>query len=150
MVYKPKEPESLDTARVLGLQMGKNTEGRTTWRRGNVFPDIEDRVTRRGLFSICGQLIGHYPVAGWLRIACGFIKRSSSGSDWSDYIGDKAQQMLNELLEDVRKKDPVGGEWSVSREGGFGKVWCDASSLATGCVLEIDDVVVEDAAWLRP
>ena len=30
-----------------------------------------------------------------------------------------------------------------------GTVWCDASSLATGVVLEIDGSVVEDAAWLR-
>ena len=30
-----------------------------------------------------------------------------------------------------------------------GVVCCDASSIATGVVLEIDNVEVEDAAWLR-
>ena len=30
-----------------------------------------------------------------------------------------------------------------------GRVWCDASSLATGVILQIGDVTVEDAAWLR-
>ena len=28
-------------------------------------------------------------------------------------------------------------------------VWCDASSTATGVLLEIGGVVTEDAAWLR-
>ena len=28
-------------------------------------------------------------------------------------------------------------------------MWCDASSIATGVVLEINNVKVEDAAWLR-
>ena len=30
-----------------------------------------------------------------------------------------------------------------------GKVWCDASSLAMGIAVEIEGVLVEDAAWLR-
>ena len=30
-----------------------------------------------------------------------------------------------------------------------GVVWCDASSIATGVLLEIGGVVAEDAAWLR-
>ena len=30
-----------------------------------------------------------------------------------------------------------------------GTVWCDASSIALGVVLEIDGNSVEDAAWLR-
>ena len=29
------------------------------------------------------------------------------------------------------------------------KVWCDASSLATGVVLEMDNKIVEDASWMR-
>ena len=28
-------------------------------------------------------------------------------------------------------------------------VWCEASSIATGVLLEIGGVVVKDAAWLR-
>ena len=30
-----------------------------------------------------------------------------------------------------------------------GKTWCDASSLAIGVCLEIDNQIVEDASWLR-
>ena len=48
----------------------------------------------------------------------------------------------------MRREDPVRGAWSVA--GGItGTVWCDASSLGVGVLLEIDGVVVEDRAWLR-
>ena len=30
-----------------------------------------------------------------------------------------------------------------------GIVWCDATSIATGIMIEIEGQVVEDAAWLR-
>ena len=40
------------------------------------------------------------------------------------------------------------GKW-LAREGGKMTVWTDASNLALGVVITIDDVVVEDAAWLR-
>ena len=34
-------------------------------------------------------------------------------------------------------------------KGSVGVVWCDASIIATGVLLEIGGVVAEDAAWLR-
>ena len=34
-------------------------------------------------------------------------------------------------------------------KGSAGVVWCDASSIATGVLLEIGGVVAEDVAWLR-
>ena len=40
------------------------------------------------------------------------------------------------------------GTWWVSNSR-RGTVWCDASSIALGVVLEIDGNLVEDAAWLR-
>ena len=46
------------------------------------------------------------------------------------------------------QKDPVQGRWAVPCVN-EGQVWCDASSLATGVILQIGDVIVEDAAWLR-
>ena len=66
-----KEPENFDRARVLGLQIGLAGK-RRIWSRGNDFPKISsaEKITRRELFSVCGQLVGHYPVARRLRIAC--------------------------------------------------------------------------------
>ena len=52
-------------------------------------PDI---LSQRKLFS----MIGHYPVAGWLRVACSYIKRQacSQGTQWEDVAGEEAVQML--------------------------------------------------------
>ena len=38
--------------------------------------------------------------------------------------------------------------WNVS-ETKSGTIWCDASSLASGVVVEIDGVIVEDQCWLK-
>ena len=118
--------------------------------RGNELPQVErdERLTRRRLFSICGQLVGHYPVGGWLRVACSFVKRESDEEKWEDWIGERAQGLVREILERVRGSDPVRGSWHAGG-GSEGKVWCDASSLALGAVLEIEGKVVEDMAWLR-
>ena len=144
-----KPPESLEGARVLGLQLSRGRSGRLMWSRGNDIPRyVESPVTRRELFSLFGRLVGHYPMAGWLRVACGFIKRHSEGHFWDDPVGERVLVWLNEVLHRVQEADPVGGSWSVPSAGG-GRVWCDASSLATGAMLEIGGVIVEDAAWLR-
>jgi hypothetical protein len=148
---KTKPAERLDSgAKVLGLQVEKSYAGDLVWKRANPVPEVGDVVTRRELFSICGQLVGHNPVAGWLRVACGFVKRNSGGIKWEDSIGDTAHAMLVELVQSVVSNDPVGGRWNVCAENSEnGRLWCDASSLALGCALEIGDAIVEDAAWLR-
>ena len=56
--------------------------------------------------------------------------------------------MLDEVDKRLREHDPVGGQWEVSKSKSA-KVWCDASSLAVGVCVEIDNCVVEDASWLR-
>ena len=56
--------------------------------------------------------------------------------------------MLDEVDKRLREHDPVGGQWEV-RKSKSGKVWWDASSLAVGVCVEIDNCVVEDASWLR-
>jgi transposase InsO family protein len=147
LVAKP--PQKLENSRVLGLQLKKEEGGDIGWSRGNTLPEVTFPITRRQLFSACGQLVGHYPVANWLRIACSYVKRQSEGSKWDDPIGTRAELLLNDLLSQVALEDPVSGKWSVGRESKSGRVWCDASSIGLGVVLEIDDHVVEDAAWLR-
>ena len=52
------------------------------------------------------------------------------------------------MIQEVKKGDPVKGEWHIGRSK-EGVIWCDASSLALGAILEIGGVTVEDAAWLR-
>ena len=69
-----KAADSLDGARVLGLRVSR-LNGVMSWRRDNVIDAVEDVKTKRQVFSLCGQLVGHYPVAGQLRPACSYLKR---------------------------------------------------------------------------
>ena len=39
--------------------------------------------------------------------------------------------MTQKVIAEVRKEDPVEGEWSIRRSQ-EGVIWCDASSLALG------------------
>lgn len=145
LVAKPSE--SLDGARVLGLRVNQH-DGRFCWSRDNDLSMSAPIRTKRDLFSLCGKLVGHFPVASWLRPACGFLKRLVKHLGWKDEIDGRTNALVRELISRVNDEDPVRGEWCVSgsREG---RIWCDASSLATGVVVQIDEVVVEDACWLR-
>ena len=102
------------------------------------------------MFSIYGQLVGHYPIADWLRVACGYIKCCAEETRWTDLIGDSAQAMLVDLLQQVKNEDPVKGVWACKNQNFKGQIWCDASGISVGCALEINDQkIVEDTAWLR-
>ena len=116
--------------------------------RGNEIPEVKGDLSRRELFSVCGKLVGHYPIAGWLRVACSYVKRVAEGVRWDDQVGERTVTMVKEMLGTVKGEDPVKGRWNVQRTE-EGVVWCDASSIATGVVLEIGGSEVEDAAWLR-
>ena len=142
-----KQPEPLEGGAALGLKL-QQIEGVLHFHRSNEIPEVTDSLSRRELFSVCGKLIGHYPVVGWLRVACSFIKRGAEGSGWEDQVGNKTVTMMKEVLQRVRENDPVKGRWYVN-DSKSGAVWCDASSLALGVILEVDNSVVEDAAWLR-
>ena len=143
-----KEPVEMQGGAVLGLKLTKDRYGVLKFNRGNEIPNLEGNITKRELFSICGKLVGHYPIANWLRIACSYIKRCAEGSKWEDFVGNRALGMLRETLNRVESEDPVTGVWYVPRTEN-GVIWCDASSIATAALVEINDVVVEDAAWLR-
>ena len=76
-----------DGARVLGLQVWEK-DGTLRWKRGSQIPEIPDGLTRRRVFSLCGKLVGHFPVCGWLRMAVAFIKRLATAvtKSWDDRI----------------------------------------------------------------
>ncbi|GAB1600005.1 hypothetical protein Ahia01_000278000, partial [Argonauta hians] len=143
-----KQPEPLAGGAALGLQLMLGKTGELEFRRGNELPELLSPLSRRELFSACGKLVGHYPVAGWLRVACSYVKRRAEGRKWSDEVGQETTDMMAEVMERVRREDPVRGRWNVPRST-KGVVWCDARSIALGVVLEVGGAVVEDAAWLR-
>lgn len=143
-----KDPVPLDNTRVLGLRVVKDDHGVFRWSRDGDIPVLSDKPTKRELFSVCGKLIGHYPVAGWLRMACSYVKRRANDIPWDESLPAEVLAMVKEIFERVSKEDPVRGTWSVD-SANKGEVWCDASSLAVGCCLTVNNQVVEDAAWLR-
>lgn len=55
--------------------------------------------------------------------------------------------IIQEILTGVGKEDPASRKWHVPKLKTV-VVWCDASIIAMHVVIEIDGVVVEDAAWL--
>ena len=142
-----KKPEPLEVGAALGLRL-KLVKGDLMFYIGNVLPVLPEVLTRRELFSICGKLIGHYPVAGWLRVACSYVKRQAQGTHWEDFAGEETVQMVRDIIEQVNIRDPVTGVWHVQKSN-HGVIWCDGSSLALGVLLEINGAIVEDAAWLR-
>jgi hypothetical protein len=143
-----KEPENLISARVLGLRVQESNQGYLRWCRDSELPKVSSEVTKRELYSICGKYVGHYPVAKWLRVACSYLKREVNSCDWDDSIPANTKKKLDEVSEKVQQHDPVTGRWGVTASGS-GKVWCDASSLAIGVCIDIDNQIVEDACWLR-
>ena len=146
-----KDPVRLrDGARVLGLQVWEK-DGFLQWKRGSQIPEIPDGLTRWHVFSLCGKLVGHFPVCGWLRVAIAFIKHLATAvtKGWNDRIKNASlSHILAETLTRVQEADPVGGNWCM--DGKEITVWVDASSVATGVALETNGTVIEDACWLHP
>ena len=143
-----KEPVPLSDARVLGLRVVAAEDGLHKWKRDGELPVLSETPTKREMFSVFGKLVGHYPVAGWLRTACSYVKRLANEVKWDVAIPEQVRKLAMEILDKVGEKDPVTGTWQVSRDGGA-QVWCDASNLAVGCCLRVNGAVVEDAAWMR-
>ena len=92
-----KVPVELSEARVLGLQIVEES-GVQIWKSGNDLPVVKDGMSRRELFSVTGKLLGHYPVACWLRVLCSFVKRLANGGPWDDYVGLNAENLINDIL----------------------------------------------------
>ncbi|XP_067943225.1 uncharacterized protein [Watersipora subatra] len=143
-----KKPESLSSTRVLGLRVEASNSGILKWSRDSELPEVHSTVTKRELYSICGKYIGHYPVARWLRVACSYLKREINAYGWDDEVPSNVKEKLDEIDDSIHHHDPVTGQWEVPASES-GKVWCDASSLAIGACVKIDNQIVEDASWLR-
>ncbi|XP_065181850.1 uncharacterized protein LOC135812405 [Sycon ciliatum] len=148
---KPAEP--LAQARVLGLQVSKR-DGNLVWKRcDGVSLSCPKNPTKRQISKWCGALTAHCPVCKWLRPAASFLKRMAnlSTDGWDDAVPDCVATLCTEFEKQVGCADPVSGRWSINTaDSAAWTVWCDASDTAMGVVLDVDGVVVEDKAWLRP
>ncbi|XP_067939635.1 uncharacterized protein [Watersipora subatra] len=146
-----KEPEGLDGRRLLGISLKGNARGHLQMSRGTALSEIHLEpagLTKRELFSFCGRLVGHYPVAGWLWPYCSFVKRLGCNGAWDAPVEKEVSSLASELYTRVCQEDPVRGPWHV-RPNGSVIVWTDASSLGLVVAIEVDGSIVEDASWLR-
>ena len=139
-----------DGARMLGLRVFRTADG-LQWRRDNAVDSPPVRITRRAVFSWCGQLVAHLPLCGWLRPAAAWMKRRANSvtRGWDDEADDAALRgQMRAVWERLAADDPAAGPWCVS--GDSAVVWTDASSLAVGVLLaSCDGAPIEDACWLR-
>ena len=69
----------LDGGSVLRLKLKINHYGVFNFARGNVVPEVPQNCSRRELFSVCGKLVGHYPVAGWFVVTLKGMLRGLNG-----------------------------------------------------------------------
>ena len=146
-----KEPEDLDGGQLLGIALNKDSSGCLHMSRGTPLVDIDlnmTGLTKRGFFRCVTGWVGHYPLAGWLRIHCSFLKRLGSSGSWDSPVEESVIKLMRELLRRTRLEDPVRRVWQVSQHGEV-TVWTDASSLGSGVALEVNGSIVEDASWLR-
>ena len=85
------------------------------WRRNGELPTKPSNgVTRGALHSWVGELVGHFPVAGWLRVASGYLQRctATEGIAWDSVISEGIQAKANDVAERLRDQgDPVYGSW---------------------------------------
>ena len=96
-------------------------------------------------------MVGHFPVAGWLHVSCGFLQHcmASASIGWDEIVDDSIRSKVQDVAEKLQAEgDPVCGHWPVDRQQPA-VLWDDASSLAMGVSLEISGRVIEDAAWLH-
>lgn len=148
LVAKPPEQLGSQEVRVLGLRVNEEFN----WTRDGELPVIPEDLTRRGVHRIVGTWCGHYPVAGWLRVVSGYIQRqvASESLEWDAPISNDLKQLILEVDQRLRSEgDPVGGNWLVDDSAPM-KVWADASAIAIGVTLEVENREIEDAAWMRP
>ena len=64
------------------------------------------------MFSYCGELVGHSPVCGWLRVATAFVKRKANliTDSWDEVIYEEdLRRILEEIVDKVKRNDPVRG-----------------------------------------
>ena len=105
-----KPSESLENGMALGLKLQQNKAGKLMFRRGNEIPEVTDHLTKQELFSVCRKLVGHYSIVGWLRTTYSFIKRKIGMNQWKDKIDQEVLHMIQKVMVEVRKEDPVKGE----------------------------------------
>ena len=146
-----KPAEDVIEARVLGLQLYSDGDCINWRRRDGCDLTITETPTKRDVFKWCGRVTSHYPVCGWLRPACSYVKRLACVTSlWDEPVQPEVITVCKKLQERLAMEDPVHGVWYANLAARKEvTVYCDASDLAYGAMIQVDGKVLEDRAWLR-
>ena len=104
-----KSLEPLEEEQHWALKMDKRKNSELVIKRGYEIPQVTEDMSRWELFLVIGKLLKHYPVAGWQRPACSYVKRRASGIDWDDKVDEETVVMIKEILGKVLRENPVTG-----------------------------------------
>ena len=119
-------------ARVLGLDV--NREQRTLQLRcGTAIPEVPNVLTRHAVFSLCGRLMGHLPVCGWLHVVASTIKCRASTviKGWDNKTTDTLLvHMVTETIARVKRSNPTG--WQLGSYWKRMELWL---RLCAGCAV---------------
>ncbi|EER15479.1 hypothetical protein Pmar_PMAR017560, partial [Perkinsus marinus ATCC 50983] len=90
MYCKPAQIIGAPNSRVLGLDLF-TCHGSVWWRRRrdqSIDIDLDGAVTKRDVARWCGRMVGHVPIAGWLRPHVAFLLRAVSRTPWDEDLDD--------------------------------------------------------------
>ena len=108
-----KAPKLLqDGVNILGLHVRGDGE-KLCWRRGSDVPEVPPVITCQNIFSMCGKLVSHFPIYGWLRMVAAAIKCcvTSVMSGWDNKVHNITLRcMITETVEKVMLDDPMQGD----------------------------------------
>ena len=119
--------------RVLGVKVKTDLN----WERESQLPRFSNEtITKRQIHKIVGELLGHFPKAGWLPVACAFLQRKAAEEkiNWDEKFSEKLMNCIKDVFDKLNiDGDPVVDVWCVEQHPKM-KVLTDASSLAIGTV----------------
>ena len=124
-------------ARVLGIYVWEE-HIKLRWRHNDERPKVSNVLTRCAVFSVCGRLIGYFPVCSWFRVAAAFVKQRANAvtTGWDDKTQDSMlHRMLDEIVMRLSQTDPAHGDWCAN--GQKVTVWVDASYWPPGWLLNM-------------
>ena len=103
-------------------------QGIMQWTHETVVPELPDVLTRRPVFSLCGRVVGHLLVCGWLCVVASTIKHwvSSAIKDWDDETTDPllARMMMERTLQKWNRMTPHQMKLVCTRKQNECLGWC--------------------------
>ncbi|KAF4654542.1 hypothetical protein FOL47_009919 [Perkinsus chesapeaki] len=147
-----KPPQPLDEARLLGLVIKRDGQGKLWWSRRSPSKTLvsfrelllseNQAPSAREVSSWLGSLVAHLPVLSWLRPAVAISKRllgQSIGRDllkWDQPTEPAIINYCTQLCDELEQRGvPARGLWQLPQAEDLIHCYVDASDIAIACVM---------------